>query len=187
MESSMVETSRTPHPVEGVTRNLLNAWIELYDKQYRRFLTVPQLGLTRYHQERTAEFLDKLNIAHARVAEFICCFFLPIQKSLEAMQLKFDELMKEGRLSDDPKDHYQMWIKMLENFYLSLFRSSDYLKTMGTTMDAVEQFAMAREKILKDILPGFSIPTLSDLDELAKDVYELKKEVKKLKRKAGQR
>ena len=38
---------------------------------------------------------------------------------------------KQESFPEDPKAYYQMWIKILEGHYMTLFQSPDYVKTLG--------------------------------------------------------
>ena len=45
-----------------IDENMFQAWKELYQKDLRQYLNVPQLGLARFHQERILQTIDKYNI-----------------------------------------------------------------------------------------------------------------------------
>ena len=79
-------------------QELFKVWTNIYEKEFRQFLTVPQLELTRFHQERMGEVLDKYNLFQARMGEFISLLFHPMEKSFQAMQEKMKELPDRGNL-----------------------------------------------------------------------------------------
>jgi len=177
---------KEPGKFEPPGQEILKAWFDIYEKEFRKFLTVPQLGLMRFYQERIGEVFDKFNLFQARMSEFTCFLFFPMEKSLKVMQEKIEELTREGKVPENPKDLYQMWIKILEGYYVALLKSSEYTGAMNGTLDAMEEFTMARQKFLQGLLQTLSIPTYTDLDDLSKDLYELKKRVKELARKIDQ-
>jgi NAD(P)-dependent dehydrogenase (short-subunit alcohol dehydrogenase family) len=43
------------------------AWLEVCEKEFRQFLRVPELGLTRSCQERSSKAVDKFNILQHKV------------------------------------------------------------------------------------------------------------------------
>jgi hypothetical protein len=57
---------------------------------------------------------------------------------------------------------------------------------MNGTLDAMEEFTTARQKFLQGFLQTLSIPTYSDVDDLSKELYQLKKRVKELAKKIEQ-
>ena len=98
------------------------------------------------------------------------------------MQAKITEMAEAGELPDDSKTYYQMWIKILEGHYMTLFKSPEYAEVMGETLNALEDYKMTSEKVMEDILEMFPVPTQKDMDELYKEIYLLKKKVKALEK-----
>ncbi len=169
-----------------LSQDLFKSWIDRYEQGFGKLMTLPQLGLTRYHQERTTEVFDKFNLFQAKMAEFVCFLTLPLERSFKVMQERLGELSKDGKISQDPRDYYQMWVKTLEEYYISFFKSSEYNETMRSTLDSMEEYLMARQKFLQGVMQLLSIPTCQDFDDLSKDFYELKKRVKELAKKVNQ-
>jgi polyhydroxyalkanoate synthase subunit PhaE len=166
-------------------QELLKSWMQVYEKEIRQFLNIPQLGLTRYYQERAGEVLDKFNLFQGRITEFFCFLSQPMEKSLTTMQERLQELKKKGSLSDDPRDYYQMWIKTLEGDYMVLFKSTEYIEALKETLDAVMEFNLARQKFLHGFLQLSSVPTYTEIDDLSKELYQLKKQLKDLTKRKG--
>jgi class III poly(R)-hydroxyalkanoic acid synthase PhaE subunit len=171
---------------ENLDQNTFKAWRELYEKEIRPFLKSPQLGLTRSYQERMNEALDSFNLYQTAVAEFFQMLSLPVEKSLRVMEEKLEELSREGKLSENFKDYYDMWVKVLEGHYMTLFKSPEYLQSLSNTLNAIANFKTARHKMLVDILQFLPIPTNKDMDELYKEIYLLKKTVKEMKKKMAE-
>jgi polyhydroxyalkanoate synthesis regulator phasin len=91
-------------------------------------------------------------------------------------------MAEAGELPDDSKAYYQMWIKILEGHYMTLFKSPEYVDAMGQTLDSLENYKMAAEKVIEDTLGMLPVPTQKDMDELYKEIYLLKKKVKALEK-----
>ncbi len=162
---------------EAFSRDALKAWTEICGKNIRQLLSLPQLGLTRVYQERVTRATAAFSLFQEAMAEFIRILSLPVETSLEAMKARLEELSREGNLSDDLKDYYDMWIKILEGHYMTLLKSPGYLDSLGNILAAASSYTVARKEALDDLLKTLQIPTYEDFDELAKDVYRLKKKV----------
>ena len=65
---------------------------------------------------------------------------------------------------------------------MTLFKSPDYVKAMGKTLDALEDFVAARNAVAQDLLKTMAVPTQDELDELYKELYQLKKRIKILEK-----
>ena len=77
-----------------------------------------------------------------------------------------------------------MWIKILEGLYMTLFKSSEYTRAMGKALDSLEEFSAAKQAILVDMLQFLPVPTNKEMDDLCKEVYQLKKRIKTLEKKS---
>ena len=170
---------------EDLDQNIFRAWTDIYEKEFRQFLTIPQMGLTSLYQARVNEAVDKFNIFQPALGEFLRLLSLPIEKSFQVMQEKVGELTKEGKHLENQREYYLMWLKILEGHYMTLFKSPEYTAILSKTLDAMEEFLGARQKVLQDMLQTLPVATSKDMDELAKQVYLLNKKVKELTKKVN--
>lgn len=181
--ASRIGKSTTAYKFENLDQEAFKAWLEVYDKEFRHFLHVPQLGLTRFYQERGSKAVDKFNILQATMAEFISLLYLPVEKSLKVMQEELATMADRGNLPESSKDLYRMWIKALEGHYMTLFKSASYTHSLGKTLDAMSDFMVAKNEILQDALQVLPVATRKEMDELYREIYLLKKMVKELAKK----
>ncbi len=170
---------------EDIDKDLFKAWAEVYEKEFSQFLNVPQIGLTRFYQERTGQTLDRLNLFEIALSEFVNLLYLPVEKSTKAMSEKLEEVTKKGELSENFEEYYREWIKILEGHYMVLFKSTEYIQVLNNVLDAGQNYFSARNHLIEDILQFFPVATNKDMDELYKEIYLLKKEVKKLSKKVA--
>jgi len=172
-----------PYSFSDMDREFLNRWTDIYKKEFRQFLNIPQLGLTKFLQEKINQTLDKHNLFQAALAEFLQLLSVPMDKSFRVMQEKLAELTQTGELPEDFKHYYQVWIKILEGHYMTLFQSNPYTETMGKTLDALNQFLAARNEVLEDALKLLPISTYRDMDEISREIYQLKRRIRTLEKK----
>jgi class III poly(R)-hydroxyalkanoic acid synthase PhaE subunit len=175
--------STSAYSFENLDQDAFKAWSEIYEKEFRQFLKIPQLGLFRVYQERMNEAMDKFNVFEAKMAEFISVLYLPFEKSFQVMQEKVSEMAESGQLPSKAKDYYRLWVKVLEGHYLTLFKSPEYTKTLAHTIDALSEFRVARNQMLQDAFQSLPIPTYKEVDELYEELYLLKKRIKELEKK----
>lgn len=165
---------------EGLEPGTFKEWTAFYEKDIQPLFRVPQLGLARFYQERVNTALDKFNQSQVVTAEFLHLLNLPVEKSLKAMEEKIEEQTKEGKLSENFKDYYNMWVKILEGHYMTLFKLPEYTQCLSRTTSAVEEYKLAMDKVMTDVLQSFPIPTNKEMDELYKELHILKKTVKEM-------
>ncbi len=167
---------------EYLDKEVFKTWTEIYEKEFQQFFYLPQLGLTRFYQEKFHETLDKHNRFQAQFAEFMNLIFLPVEKTYKVLQRQLSDLARKGQLPENSNDYYKLFIKILEGHYMSLFKSPEYVSSMGKTINAFEEFIMARDSINQDFLKAMSMPTQKEMDELYKELYQLKKRLKILEK-----
>jgi hypothetical protein len=170
---------------DNIDQETLRAWSEIYHKEIRQYFNVPQLGLNRFYQERINQALDKFNIFNTSLAEFLQLLSLPFEKSFHVLQEKIEELTRSGSLPEDTRAYYQMWVKILEGRFMTLFQSPEYNKSLGETMAALEDYLAARNRIIQDMLQSLPVPTRKEMDDLCKEMYLLKKKVRDLEKAKG--
>jgi len=167
---------------ENLDQEAFKIWNEMYEQEFRQFLNVPQLGLVRFYQERIGQTADKFNLFQTAMAEFLHLLYLPMEKSFKVMEEKLETLAQDGDLPESSRDYYQMWVKILEGHYMTLFKTPEYCGVLSKTLNAMEEFFVTRQKLLQDALQSLPVPTNEDMDELYKELYELKKKVKQLEK-----
>lgn len=167
-----------------IDKGLFKKWESFYEKELSRILGMPQVGLGREYNEKIATALDKFNLFNSAVIEFLYFLYLPMEKTFIFIQKDLEKMMAEGKLPENSEEYYNIWLKKLEANYMSMFHSSEYVSVMAKTLENMAQFKSARDAVLEDFLSTLPIPTKSELDELYKEISELKRTVKKLEKKA---
>lgn len=159
------------------------SWFGTYEEELRKYLNMPQLGLTRYYQERLNRTIDRFQVLRSRMMDFAHLFYKPLEESLllieEEMRLAEG---KEEALLKDPRAWYQAWISKLERKYLEMLRSEDYIETLRNTLNALYDYRKVRQQFLIDLLQDLPIPTNREMDEVYKDLYLIKKRLTKLEK-----
>ncbi|MFZ5572577.1 MAG: poly(R)-hydroxyalkanoic acid synthase subunit PhaE [Thermodesulfobacteriota bacterium] len=182
-QATRVTETAEAYKFENLDENIHRAWTEMYEKEFRQFLNIPKIGLTRSYQEKLNAALDKYNIYQASISEFIRLLSLPVSRSTTVMQEKMSSMVESGKLPEESQQYYQMWIKILEGHYMTLFQSSEYVQTLGKTMDAISEFTAAKDAVLEDFLGSLPIPNRKEIDGLEREIYELKKRLRMLEKK----
>jgi len=110
-----------------IDENLFRSWTEMYEKEFSRFFQIPKLGLVREYQERITEAVDAYNRHQATLNEFLRLLALPLNRSFTVLQEQIAELAEKGELPEDSRAYYNMWIKVLEGHYMTLFQTPEYI------------------------------------------------------------
>lgn len=169
--------------IQELDREFIKKWHDVYENEFSRYLKIPQVGLGRVYQERMLQATDKMNGFQAALSEFLMVLAKPVEKSLTSLQDKMAEMTAAGPLDEKSKTYYNLWIKLLEGHYMELFKHQEYTAAMARTLDALNKFVEARQIVVNDLLKQLNIPTHQDLDELAREIYLLKKRMREYEKK----
>jgi class III poly(R)-hydroxyalkanoic acid synthase PhaE subunit len=170
--------------IQELDKELIQKWTETYEKEFSQYLKIPQIGLGRVYQERVLQAADKMNALQTTLSEFLHMLSQPIERSLKSLQEKMVEMTEAGPLDEKSKTYYNLWIKLLEGHYMELFKQMEYSTALAKTLDALNGYVEARQAVVNDVLKQFNVPTHSDLDELYKEIYLLKKRMRSYERRS---
>jgi class III poly(R)-hydroxyalkanoic acid synthase PhaE subunit len=167
-----------PIDIQALDKEFIRQWNEAYEKEFSRYLKMPQIGLTRFYQERALNAADKYNLFQGVLSEFLHMLYLPMEKAFTSLQDKMSEMTEEGPLDEKSKTYYNLWIKLLEGHYMELFKQPEFGQSLSRTLEALEDYQTARQAVIDDLLKMHAIPTQNDLDDLYKEIYVLKKRMR---------
>lgn len=172
--------STKAYQFQDIDENLNRIWTDIYEKEFRQFFHMPQLGLMRTYQEKANLVADNYNRFQSILSEFLSLLGMPFTRSMQVMQEKLGQMVESGELVEDSKVYYNMWVKILEGHFMALFQTPEYVDTLTRTINALADFSAARDAALEDLLGSLPLAKKSDMDDMARDLYELKKRVRKL-------
>ncbi|BBO82511.1 hypothetical protein DSCO28_30770 [Desulfosarcina ovata subsp. sediminis] len=167
---------------EDIDENLCRLWTDIYEGEFRRYFQIPQLGLLRSYQEKANQLADQYNLLQAQLAEFLRMLSLPFSHAMQVMQEKLGELAEKGELSDDTHEYYNLWIKVLEGHFMTLFQTPEYVEALNRTVNALADFTAARDAVAEDLLSLVPVARKSEVDDMAREIFELKKRLKKIEK-----
>jgi len=167
---------------DDMDKEIFTTWKNIYKKEFQQYFQIPTIGLFRYYQERVNTALDKYNLFCESVSEFMYMLYVPFEKSAQIYQKEVEHKLSNGELSNNFKDHYNQWIRILEGHFMSLLKSREYTEVLNQTIQSYVQFKKAKDDVLIDMLQQVPVPTNKEMDELYKEIYELKQTIKSLKK-----
>src|SRR5690606_27006877 len=77
---------------------------------------------------------------------------------------------------------YQEWMNISDKTFVSLFESDEYSEKMAEVSAMQMRLKKDMEKQAEKMLVGLPVATRSEMDELYKTIYDLKKQVRELEK-----
>jgi len=162
--------------------SLFRTWAAMYEKEFSRFFHIPKLGLVREYQERLTGSMDAYNRYQATLNEFLRLLALPVGRSFGVLQEQLSTMAEEGRLPEEGRAYYDLWVRVLEGHYMTLFQTPEYIETLSKTLESLSAFQSARNAVIEDMLHGLPIPTRTEIDDLYEEVHRLKRRLRSLEK-----
>ncbi len=156
----------------------LSQWSDFYEKEIRKYLTIPQIGLNKFSQENFNRMIDRFNAKQLALMEFFDLLYRPVRQGATWMQGKTSEWIDAGQFPHDPKTIYRQWLKFVEGRYMALFRSEEFLRLLQKALTNTFEYHNARKAVIEEVSSQFSIPTGRDLDEVYRELHNLKQQVR---------
>jgi hypothetical protein len=167
---------------ENPDKHALDLWRNLYDQEFRKFLNIPQLGLTRQYQEKTNQLMDRFHVLQTAMAEFLHLLYRPFETARAEYLKKLAENTDKNEVPADFKAQYMIWLKILEGHYMVLFQTPEYLASLGKTISAAAAYSLARKSLTNDLLKSLSITSLDNIEGIYRELYDMKKRLKDLEK-----
>jgi len=167
---------------DDLDRSVFTSFRELYTTEFQKYLQMPKLGLPREFQERLSLLTDKSNLFSSYLIELFYLFSLPFEKTNRVMQQKIKQMLEKGEFSEDSKQTYNEWIKVLEGHFMELLKSAEYTEVLNNTITSLADYKSVKSDVTDIFLKELQIPTSRDMDEVYKDLYQMKKKISELSR-----
>lgn len=153
-----------------------------FDKSFGRFLRVHAVGKDREKVELALRGIDDLMVYVSRSVKYQQMMYVTGLKAFEkvietlAGKIEHDEIKSFN-------EFYDLWTDVSEKKYLELGRTAEYSKIQGELLDSALTVRGHYFKLMELYLYDVPVALRSEMDDLYKTVYNLKKKVKDLEKK----
>ncbi len=91
-------------------------------------------------------------------------------------------LMESGEMLESVRDLLNRWSAVADNSFKQSFLTADYVRAQSRLVETVTQYRQRQRTVNERFMELFDLPTRAEIDEAHRRIYELRKEVKSLKR-----
>jgi len=172
-------------PFAGIDPGVFKEWFAVYERESWNRFPMPPMGITREYQERTNRVMEAFNRFQSAMSQFLYLTSLPMEKALQGIREELSSAANSETPTAEFKAVYQKWVGVLEEKYMVLLRSREYVEVMNKAIEASSAFNTARSQWMEDYLKALAIPTQREMDDVCQELYHLKKEVKELRKTVG--
>ncbi|MBX9449436.1 MAG: hypothetical protein KL787_06850 [Taibaiella sp.] len=125
---------------------------------------------------------DKMAVFSVKNAELQYLMYQQSAKVMEALVDRVIEKIGNDEQIDSLTALYQEWLNTGDAIYVQLFESDEYSKLMAEVSSLQLKLKKDIDTQLEQYISQYPVATKSELDELYKIIYDLKKEVRQLEK-----
>ncbi len=162
------------------TQEFFDLWLKTYEATAGRLVEMPALGPAREKSEKLMKgFSTSVNLYAAwmdSTANFQSVFLEAMRRVREKMAIG-----KEGEITPENKDLYKLGVETYSETFKEFLKSGHFASDMGRFMSYFIEFQKNNKEMLEEnYLKPANLPTKTEIDEINKELYSLKKKVREL-------
>ncbi len=163
------------------TQDIFDLWLKTYKAAMGKIIEMPALGPSREKYEKTmAGFSSFVNLYSAWMDTNVN-FQSVFVEAMRRMQEKAATRMEGEAGHETNNDFYKIWIETYSETFKEFAKSDHFASDMGKLMSHFMDFQKYNQEMLEEhYLKPMNLPTKSELDEINKELYSLKKTIKEL-------
>jgi len=168
------------HPESFI--KVYHALFNAFDSTLGKAFHVPPVGKDREKIELILRGFDDLSVYSAKTTKYQHIMYTTGLAAMEKVVEELAEKLKSGEEIKQFDEFFDIWIDVSEQAYFKLFQTEEFARLQGELLDAGLTARTNYFKIMEIQLYNLPIALRSEMDDLYKTVYDLKKQVKKLEK-----
>ena len=155
----------------------------VFGKTFEPLLKIVSPGKEKENVEATIALMDKLAEYSIKQSELQALLQATTQKSVEKIAQQYSEKYSNPealKQMPNAQEMYNEWVKVNEQLFTELFASDEFSKIKGDALNLSMDVKKHFEKQFEQTFENFPIVFKTEVEELHKTVYDLKKQVKDL-------
>ncbi len=170
------------------TQEFFDLWLKTYEATMGRIVEMPALGPMREKSEKMMKGFSLFVNLYAAWMDSNVNFQNVFMEAMRRMHEKTATEM-EGEIDPEKyKDFYNLWVETYSETFKEFLKSGHFASDMGKLMSYLMEYQKYnREMLEENYLKPMNLPTKTEIDEINKELYSLKKTVKELTRRCHER
>lgn len=171
----------------AATTEFMQLFQAAFEQTMGRALLAPSLGLTREFNEKVSKAFD-LWLENQQVQT---TYQLLVGEAwldaFQALMKKLVDMAQKGETITDQRHLLRIWVEVADEVFIELFHSEAYATAQSAYVNSNMTLRRQQRALLEGWLRNNDMPTRTDLDEAHHQIYELRKEVRALKKSVAAR
>jgi hypothetical protein len=165
--------------------NMLNMYQNMQSMMQNAISPIAKMSTPNQYTKNMAEWqdiADRSMVYNIKNAQMQYMMYAQGAKVMDALAESVMHKLEAGEEVKSMMSLYQEWLSISDKTFVALFESDEYSQLMAEVSALQLKLRKDMEAQMEKSLSGIPVATRSELDELYKTIYELKKEVRQLSR-----
>ncbi len=167
-------------------KNFQTQFTNVFGKTFEPLMKLVNAGKEKENMEAVVELMDRMADYSIKQAELQSYLQNTAKKGVEKIAQQYSE--KYGNMEalsnmPSPQDLYSEWIKVNEQLFNELFASEEFSKVKGEALNLSLDVKKHFEKQFEGTFENLPLVFKSEMEELQKTIYDLRKQMKDLQAK----
>lgn len=159
---------------------------DAFQDTFGQMLQAPGIGYTREFDEKMRQsFAAWLDYQEASY-EYQVMLADAWVKAFEELMRDMIDMAQQGQEMEGLRAFLNKWSATADGIFLEIFRSDAYVEVQSRLVNALMEYRIRQRAVTEKILELNDLPTRTEIDEAHRRIYELRKELKALKRQVAQ-
>lgn len=165
--------------------NMLNSYNSWYSNLANAAAPMMKMMTPTQHTKSMTEWSDisnRMMVYNIKNAELQYLMYNQGSKVMDQVAENIAAKLEKGEEVSNMLAVYQEWLNISDKVYVSLFESEEYSKLMAEVSSLKMGLKKDVEGQVEKMMVGLPIATRSEMDEMYKTIYDLKKQVRQLEK-----
>ncbi len=158
-------------------------WKAQFDKTFGALILSPSLGMNKDVVEQQNKTFDAYMDMILLSVDFSTRIFAVQNENIDDIIEKYFEMTEKGSQPKSFNEFYKYCSDELEKTLGNYFNTPEYSKLLGQLSSVAMDYKMEAQKLSEKYLEETPLVTRSEMDSLYKTIYDLKKDIKAMKKK----
>jgi poly[(R)-3-hydroxyalkanoate] polymerase subunit PhaE len=143
---------------------------------------MPRATVAREKMGKFLKVIDAMNDLQKKQSDYQKILSDGIATSVERTIEHLVKLSEKGEKVSSPRDLMRTWYSIADKTLLQRFNTPEFIKAQEDMTAALMTHKKVKRDALEVVYESMEIPTRSEIDEAYKDIHDLKREIRALKR-----
>ena len=149
---------------------------------FERIAEIPTIGYNREQNTKLLRAFDAFVDLRKVDIRYRTTLAVAMGEAVKETMSKLADLAKEGKSINSVRELNRLWLDAADKVFSEMYASEEYVQVQKDLSTAGLTYKIEAQKVIEMMLKALHIPTRSELDDTYRTLYELRKEVKALKK-----